>query len=195
VDEVLIVDGHSTDGTFEWSQAQGYKIFRQSKPGFGDAFLEGVERAKGDVVVCFSPDGNSQPDAIPLLNAKIAEDYDIVIASRYLGQAKSADDDLLSAPGNRSYTWLVNNLFDGNITDSLVMYRAYKKELIRELGVDTSTQAWGSQLLLRALKAGKKITEVAADEPPRIGGVRKMQPLKTTYYELKMLAQEYFRRH
>jgi glycosyltransferase involved in cell wall biosynthesis len=194
IDEVLIVDGGSTDGTVEWALTTGHNLFRQSRPGFGDAFLEGVARARHEIVICFSPDGNSKPEAIPPLVTKIMEGHDIVIASRYLDGAKSEDDDILSAPGNRTFTWLVNTLFQARITDSLVMYRAYRRHLIRELGVNTSTVSWGTQILLRALRAGKKIAEIPADEPRRIGGTRKMQPLKNTCYELAMLFREYFRR-
>ncbi len=193
IDEIIIVDGNSTDGTFEWAQASGYNIFLQSKPGFGDAFLEGMARTNNEIVICFSPDGNSKPDAIPSLINKILEGHDIVIASRYFDGARSEDDDILSAPGNRTFTWLVNTLFHAQLTDSLVMYRAYRKPLIKELGVNTSTVAWGTQILLRALRAKKSIAEIPADEPKRIGGERKMQPLRNTYYELAMLFKEYSR--
>ncbi len=188
-----MVDGGSTDGTFEWAQHAGYGVFRQSRPGFGDAFLEGMARASHDIVICFSPDGNSKPDAIPCLIKKIVEGHDIVIASRYLDGARSDDDDILSAPGNRTFTWLVNTLFHARVTDSLVMYRAYRRHLLKELDVNTSTVAWGSQILLRALRAGKSIAEIPADEPKRIGGTRKMQPLRNTCYELAMLFKEYGR--
>ena len=153
-----------------------------------------MSKAKNDIVICFSPDGNSKPEAIEPLIKKFLEGHDIVIASRYLNGAKSEDDDLLSAPGNRTFTWLVNTLFHARLTDSLVMYRAYRKSLLKELDVNTSTVSWGSQILLRALRAGKSIAEIPADEPKRIGGERKMQPLRNTYYELAMLFSEYVRK-
>ena len=84
-------------------------------------------KVTGDIVVIFSPDGNSIPEAIPKLVDKMKEGYDMVIASRYLKGAKSYDDDRITSFGNWMFTTLINVLFGAHYTDSLVMYRAFKK--------------------------------------------------------------------
>lgn len=193
-DQLIIVDGGSTDGTIEYAQAQGYDIFVQQDRGAGAAFLEAVARSTGDIFIPFSPDGNSIPAKIPELVNKLEEGYDLVIASRYAPGAKSDDDDMVTAFGNWMFTALINLLFGGKITDSLVMYRAYRKELLGELGITTKTVSWGSQILTRALKKGKRIGEIPADEPPRIGGFRKMSPLKNGLSELTMILHEWWHR-
>ena len=100
VDEILVLDGGSTDGTVEYAKSKGYRVVMQKSKGITNAYREGIEIAKGDYIIAFSPDGNSLPEAIPQLVKKIKEGYDMVIASRYARGAKSVDDDPVTAMGN-----------------------------------------------------------------------------------------------
>ncbi len=191
-DQLIIVDGGSTDGTIEYAKEHGYYLFVQKERGAGAAFIEAMEKVTGDVVITFSPDGNSDPERIPPLIEKMKEGYDIVIVSRYLNGAKSYDDDIITAFGNRIFTGTVNLLFRARITDLLVMYRAFKTDIVKELGLNTKTVAWGTQLLIRAVKQNLRIGEIPGDEPVRIGGVRKMHPLKNGIREISMIIKEFF---
>ncbi len=193
-DQLIIVDGGSTDGTVEYAKEHGYFIFVQNRKGAGAAFREAVEKATGDIVIILSPDGNSVPERIPDLIEKMKEGYDIVIASRYTKGAKSYDDDLVTAFGNWMFTKLINLLFRSKITDSLVMYRAFRRSVVDELKINTETVSWGSQLLTRAIRKGFRIGEIPGDEPPRIGGVRKMHPLKNGISEFLMIIREFLTR-
>ena len=65
VDQILVVDGGSTDGTVEWAQENGFQTYVQKKAGFRHAYEEAWPLIKGNIVVTFSPDGNSIPELIP----------------------------------------------------------------------------------------------------------------------------------
>ena len=105
VDQILVVDGQSTDGTAEWAREQGYEVIVQQKPGgLRYGYYDALPHIKGDVVITFSPDGNSLADKIPALVEKMKEGYDMVIVSRYLDGARSEDDDFLTAFGNWFFT-------------------------------------------------------------------------------------------
>lgn len=204
-DQLIVVDGGSTDGTIEYAQEHGYELHVQKKKGFRHAYMEVLEKIKGDVVVTFSPDGNSIPELIPELIKKMNEGYDMVIASRYLGNAKSRDDDWVTGFGNWLFTRTVNILHGGRYTDVMVIFRAYKTRMIRELGLDRDDAyeyveklfhtkiSWEPLLSVRAAKKKLKITEIPGDEPPRIGGERKLQILKwgAAYY-LQFLCELFY---
>src|SRR3977135_3304286 len=57
VDQILILDGGSTDGTVEWARSQGYEVHVQKQPGMRQAYMEAMPLVRGDVIITFSPDG------------------------------------------------------------------------------------------------------------------------------------------
>jgi len=187
VDQVIILDGGSTDGTIEYAREQGYFVHVQKEPGIRQGYMEALPYITGDVVLTFSPDGNSIPELIPELIDKIASGFDMVIASRYLGPAKSDDDDFLTSFGNWLFTRTVNVLFRAKYTDVMVIYRAYWKDMISFLDLDKDESfrtperflrtriSWEPLLSVRAAKTQLKIAEIPGDEPARIGGERKLQ--------------------
>jgi len=133
VDEIIIVDGGSTDGTVEFCRELGFRVHTQEARGYGAALREAIAVSTGDYIIEFQPDGNSVPEMIPAMVAKIEEGYDLVIGSRYVPGATSYDDDRLTKVGNRIFTWLVNLLFRARYTDTLI---GFAPELAREHDFD-----------------------------------------------------------
>lgn len=189
-DRLIIIDGGSTDGSIEYAKAKGYFVLEQKKKGLRQGYLEALPHITGDIVITFSPDGNSIPELIPELVSKMKEGYDMVIVSRYAKGARSYDDDFLTAFGNWMFTHLVNFLFRTKYTDVMVMFRAYKTDIIYSLGLDKEylyhlpekilrTQlSWEPVLSARCAKMKLKVADIPGDEPRRIGGVRKLQIFK-----------------
>lgn len=186
-DQVLILDGGSTDGTVEWCKAQGYEVYVQKKRGIRHAYLEALPLIRGDVIVTISPDGNCAADAVPRVLNKVLEGYDLVIGSRYSDDATSEDDDFITGFGNWLFTRTVNLLHGGKYSDAMVIFRAFPKSLIYELDLHKEESyllpeklfgtviSWEPLMAVRAAKAGKRTADVGVGEPPRIGGVRKLQ--------------------
>lgn len=193
VDEILVVDGGSTDGTVEYFKERGVKIVHQRSKGVCGAYWEGLEAAQGDIIIPFSPDNNSLPELIPQLIMKMREGYDMVIASRYLSGAKSYDDDFVTSIGNWMFTKFVNVCFGGRFTDSLVMFRAFRKDVVKRLDMDEKRRpVFEMQLCIRCAKHRLKVAEIPGDEPKRIGGVRKMRPLYNGSTLLWQITKEMF---
>ena len=188
-EQILVVDANSTDGTAEWCRAQGYEVFTQTTNGIREAYQESLPHVRGDYSIAFSPDGNSLVEKLPELVAKLKEGYDMIIVSRYLGGAKSQDDDWITGFGNWMFTRLVNLLHGGHYTDVMVMYRGYRTGLMHALRLDTYDDPvikWPARIFFarmgieplmscRAARAGCKVGEIPGDEPPRISGARKLK--------------------
>lgn len=190
VDQILVVDGQSTDGTAECARQMGYDVVIQKKMGMRHAYMEALPHVKGDAVLTFSPDGNSIPELIPACIAKLKEGYDMVIVSRYKDGAKSYDDDEITSFGNWLFTTLIGLLHGFPYTDAMVIYRAYRKDLIAELDLDkdesfeteekmfSTVVSWEPLLSIRAAKRKLKIAEIPGDEPARDKGERKLQVMR-----------------
>jgi len=195
VDEIIIVDGGSTDGTGEFGRKNGIFVLHQKGRGYGAAFKQALEIAKGDIIIEFTPDGSVSLDKIPEVAKKIEEGYDLVIVSRYKDDAKSYDDTITTAFGNHMFTSLVNLLFGTSYTDTLVGFRAYRKETYNKLKLDLDSDglSWPLQGNIQFAIKGFKVGEIPGDEPKRIGGQRKMRIFGTGFEILFLIMREFFR--
>jgi glycosyltransferase involved in cell wall biosynthesis len=192
--QILVVDGKSTDRTVAIAREQGLDVVIQERPGVRGAYLDAWPHITGDAVLTFSPDGNSLVSCLKPCIDKFNEGYDMVIVSRYLDGAKSDDDDAVTGFGNRLFTGSINFFHRARYTDAMVIYRIYRKDLVRELDLDKEESycneerffrtnvSWEPLMSIRAAKRaaqGKlRIAEIPGDEPRRVGGERKLQVLK-----------------
>jgi glycosyltransferase involved in cell wall biosynthesis len=200
LDEVLVVDGGSTDGTLEFFEARDVTVIHQQQRGRGEAFRLAVRHARNDFLVFFSPDGNEDPDDIPRLIEGLVAGNDMVIASRFMRGARSEDDDkFLFASrrwGNLLFTWLVNVLCRARtpISDTINGYRAVTRAAFARLAPDAEGYAIEFQMSIRALQLGMRVLEIPTQESPRIGrGVSKLNAIPVGLKFLALLVREWAR--
>lgn len=195
IDECFVVDYRSTDGTREFLQKQKIKIIEQEKPGRAEAFRIGARKARGDIMVFFSPDGNENPKDIPLLIKKIAGGFDLVIASRFMKGARNEEDDKVlkwRKWANFGFTYLANLFWGGNVSDSINGYRAIRKKSFEKLKLDAQGFAIEYQMTIRAMKQKLKIAEIPTVEGNRIGGISGSAAIPTGLMFIYYLLREIF---
>lgn len=175
VDEIIAVDGGSTDGTREAFESMGINVLPQTSPGRGEAFRIAVEKSQGDILIFFSPDGNEDPADIPKFKKYFDEGADIVIASRMMKGAHNEEDESAFPVRkwvNQAFGLFANIFWNRSgkfVSDTINGYRAIKKEVFKELKLDGPGYTIEYQMSIRAMKQKKKIVEFPTYESGRIG--------------------------
>jgi len=202
-DQILIADGGSKDGSLEWARSQGYDTILQKKKGLRHAYIEGFPHIKGEWVITFSPDGNCLPEDLPRLIDKVSKGHDMVIASRYFGNKRSGDDDVVTRFGNWMFTTLINSFFTAKYTDVMTIFRIYRKQMFYDLDIHLEDSHNTEKLFftvvgveplisIRAAKRKLNCSDIYSFEPARIAGVRKLQIIRWGSAHLLQVFKEIF---
>ena len=173
-EEILVIDASSTDGTVEYiSKYPDVKFVTQKSKGMQNAMMEMLEIVKTEYIIEFSPDNNCIPEQLTDIVSKIYEGYEMVVVSRYLEDATSEDDTLISGFGNWMFSKMIKFLGKFPVTDALTMYKGYKISIPKEklFNKYLSTDLIYEPLLSAyANLQGYKYIEIPGTEPARIGG-------------------------
>ena len=170
VDEVLVVDSNSTDGTREVAARMGARVVAEPRRGYGRACLTGIAQASSpDVIVFLDGDYSDRPAELPHLLAPIAEGRaDITIGSRLAGSHVPGAMPWHAAFGNRLAAFLINILFRQRITD-LGPFRAARADVLRRLALEETTYGWAVEMIVKGASQGFRVVEVPVSYYPRIG--------------------------
>ena len=195
VDEIFAVDGGSTDGTAEFLRERGITVHGQTVKGRGEAFRVAFQKARGDALLFFSPDGNEDPLDIPKFRPFLEQGYDMVVGTRMIQGAHNEEDDLF-------FKWRkwANNIFNlmanltwnrtGFVTDTINGFRAITKSAWNILALDGPGYTIEYQSSIRCFKKGLKVAEFPTYEAARIDGREGSPSTKTGLEFLKLYLRE-----
>jgi glycosyltransferase involved in cell wall biosynthesis len=173
-DEVFAMDGQSIDGTVEYLEERGIKVYRQRKLGRVNALQEVMQIAKGEAIVFLSSDGNEDPRDIPKM-LELIEKNDMVLASRFMPNARSDDSDdplLLRRIYSVLVTKLVNIIWGTHLADALNGLRVIRRSLWERTQISAGYHTAEFQLTVQAAKLRSRIAEIPTIEGLRIGHAR-----------------------
>ncbi|WP_426989106.1 glycosyltransferase family 2 protein [Pseudarthrobacter sp. Y6] len=192
VDEVVIVDGRSTDNTVGVAQAirDNLVIVNEQRKGKGVALRSGFAAASGDIIVMLDADGSMDPQEIGWFVSPLQHDYDFVKGSRHVTGGGSEDLTRLRKAGNRALTGLANAVLHSNYSDLCYGYIAFRRECLEILQLESDGFEIETELIVRAARAGLRIAEVPSIELDRISGASNLQTFRDGWRVLRTLARE-----
>jgi glycosyltransferase involved in cell wall biosynthesis len=198
VNEVIVVDNHSSDGTPDIAARMGARVISETRRGYGQACLTGLSCANApDVIVFLDGDYSDRPAELPLLLGPIVEGRaDITIGSRLAGPRMPGALPWHAQFGNWLAAGLIRKLYGLQISD-LGPFRAVRADLLRAIGLEETTYGWAVELILKAAIQGFRIVEVPVSYHPRIGQSKISGTLRgtlgATWFILSRIAHYYFR--
>jgi glycosyltransferase involved in cell wall biosynthesis len=194
--EVVVVDGHSTDGTLEAAKAlyPEVRIVHQSGRGKGDALRAGFAAAQGDIIVMLDADGSTDPGEIPSFIGALIAGAEFVKGTRFAQGAGTTDMSRTRALGHRLLVLLVRILFGGRFSDLCYGYIAFWRRALPMLDLDADGFEIETQMSLQALRAGLKVAEVPSFEHPRIHGKSNLRTIPDGWRVLKTILHERLKR-
>lgn len=184
-DEILVIDGHSTDGTGDLAREAGATVYLDNGKGKGDAYKVGIEKAKSDVIVFIDADGSHESSDIPELVKPIVNgEADLVIASRHRGGSDEWEGDMdtwLRAIGSGFLSVVINRRWKSSMTDVLNGFRAGRREMLRTVPFRADDFDIEQHMIVQCLKHGYRVTEVSSHEYCRKWGASKLPTFRRAH--------------
>jgi hypothetical protein len=196
VTEVVLVDGRSVDATeiVASDLVPDLVIVHQPQPGKGAALRAGFAAASGDIIVTLDADGSINPDELHLFVRALEAGAEFVKGSRHLPAGGSEDLTWLRMLGNRALVRLTNLLYGCRFTDLCYGYCGFWRRDLPALRLSADGFEIETELIIRAVEIGLKITEIPSIELNRLAGASNLNAFRDGARVLRTILTERARR-
>jgi hypothetical protein len=137
VTEIIVVDGRSTDDTVRVALDADprVRVILERRRGKGAAMLSGFACVSADLIVAIDADGSMDPGEVSLLQATLAQGYDLVKGSRAAVGGSSEDFSRTRRLGNAALTRLANTLHGTHWSDMCYGYFGFWRDVLPTLDI------------------------------------------------------------
>ncbi len=169
--EIVVADNGSTDGSAVLAAAAGARVVEAPIRGYGAALAAGFAVARGEICVMGDADATYPFEVVGELVAPVARgEADMTIGARRIGTNRRTMPFLHRFVGTPVITWLVRHAGGpGGLTDSQSGFRAFRRDALLALGLQTTGMEYASEMLIVAGRAGWRIAEIPTGYRERIG--------------------------
>lgn len=169
--EVVVADNGSTDASPEIAERAGARVVRESRRGYGSAYLRGLSEARGRFLVMGDADDTYDFLDLPRFVAPLAAgEADFVIGTRLRGE-------ILPGAMPWSHRWIGNPILSGmlkllfrtSISDAHCGMRSFTREAWQRMALRTTGMEFASEMVVSALRNRLRVAEIPITYRPRIG--------------------------
>jgi Glycosyl transferase family 2/GAF domain len=195
IDEVIVVDGRSTDNTVDTARRflPSIRVVLETRHGKGAAMQAGFAAAHGDIIVTMDADGSNDPREIPRMVQALLEGADFVKGSRFAHGGGTTDMPRYRKLGNWALGSIANLLFNGMYTDLCYGYHAFWRHALPIINsINASGFEIDTAIYVRALRHRLRVTETPSFEGYRFFGIGKLQTIPDGWRVLATIFHEWW---
>lgn len=182
---IVVVDSHE-DNSISIAKRFNAKIIIQKKNGFGSAVIEGFNYAKNRYACIFNADYSFNPKYLKKMIIKSSK-YQFIFGSRYLKDAYSDDDTIITYIGNKIFTFLSQKLLKTKLSDILFTYVLCNVKNFKKLRLKNYDFRFCIELPTKVHRNNYKYTEIPINERKRFSGKKKVNEFKDGFLILLVI--------
>jgi glycosyltransferase involved in cell wall biosynthesis len=175
--KVIVVLESTDTQTIEAIKDFDCKILYQSGKGYGNALIQGINNVETNYLCIFNADGSFNPIYLNKMY-DLCKDYDFIFSSRYLKEAGSDDDTILTKVGNFIFSTLGNILFSLNLSDILYTYIMGDTKSFKSLNLKSKDFCLCVEIPIKVKRVKASYIDIPSYERKRIAGSKKVNEFR-----------------